>query len=434
LAISQTAGNTEQVSVPVTAGSTYFVRVFGSEGASNPSYGMTVNFTDAGSTMVYYLSTAEGGTLNSTDGSPSLTFADSDILKLTVMGSGQYGYERYFDGSDVGLTTSAEDIDAFKIRADGSILVSTTGSFSVPAAGGGTLSGTRHDLLRFVPTSLGEATAGEWFFYFDGSDVGLSTNAENVDAIAELSDGRLLISTSGAFTVPGVSGADEDLVAFSPTAPPGPTTTGTWAPYFDGSDVGLTANDAEDVDSLSVLESAGSTTLYLSTLGNFSVTGASGVNDDIVAFDPTSLGTTTAGSFGPGLAFDGGAYGLGPFNVDGFQFDSQPVSAAAVAQNAAIETTSGRPIPVIGTTTVRSRPSGRPVFAADTLTAVSRLDLIELILASGESAPALPGPVESEGNTQSIDRAPAAREQGALPELGEASRLAAWEHFGSLLS
>src|SRR4029077_18027023 len=68
---------------------------------------------------VYYLSTAESGTLASTIGAPSVTFADADILKLTVQSNGQYQYELYFDASDVGLTTSAEIIDAFAMLADG---------------------------------------------------------------------------------------------------------------------------------------------------------------------------------------------------------------------------------------------------------------------------------------------------------------------------
>ena len=58
---------------------------------------------EAGESSTYYVSTTGSGTLASTDGSPSLTFADADILKLIAFGTGQYHYEMHFDGSDVGI-------------------------------------------------------------------------------------------------------------------------------------------------------------------------------------------------------------------------------------------------------------------------------------------------------------------------------------------
>ncbi len=97
------------------------------------------------------------------------------------------------------------------------------------------------------------------------------------------------------FSASGASGQDEDLFAFTPTAL-GSTTAGSWAIYFDGSDVGLSTNDNEDVNALYVREGGGNPTLFLSTLGNFSVTGASGANEDAFAFTPTTLGSTTAGT------------------------------------------------------------------------------------------------------------------------------------------
>ena len=134
LGVSQSTGNSEQVTIPVTAGEKYFVRVLGANGATNPMYSMTVDLIDATSSTAYYLSTAESGTLNSTDGSPSVSFSDADILKLTVFGNGLYHYELAFDGSDVGLNSSSEDIDAFAVLPDGKIVISTVGSFSVPGA------------------------------------------------------------------------------------------------------------------------------------------------------------------------------------------------------------------------------------------------------------------------------------------------------------
>ena len=333
---SDSTGNSEQLSISVTAGQAYYIRVFGYQNAVNPNYSMTVDVpTVGGPPVITYLSTTGGGTLASTDGSPSLSFADADILKLTVQSTGQHGYQLHFDGSDVGLSTSSEDIDAFAFLPDGSIVLSTAGSFSVPSAGGTAISGNGEDLLRFVPTTLGATTAGGWSMYFDGSDVGLSGTAENVDAIAVLTDGRLLFSTSDAFAVSGgVSGQDEDLISFTPTTL-GAITAGTWSMYFDGSDVGLSTNSGEDLNGLHVRETGFLPTLYLSTVGAFSVTGLSGADEDAFAFTPSSLGSTTAGTFGPGLAFDGSLYGLSTFAVDGIHLAPQPSGAQALAQAAA---------------------------------------------------------------------------------------------------
>ena len=136
LSISETTGNAELISVPITAGQTYYIRVFGYNGATNPNYSMSIGLGVPPASAEYYLSTTANGSLSSTNGSPTLAFTDADILKLTVLANGQYGYQLHFDGSDVGLTTSNEDIDAFEFLADGSILISTVGAFSVPAPSG----------------------------------------------------------------------------------------------------------------------------------------------------------------------------------------------------------------------------------------------------------------------------------------------------------
>jgi VCBS repeat-containing protein len=272
----------------------------------------------------YYFSTATGGTLVGSSGTP-LSFADADIVRLAVGSSGAYDFELYFDGSDVGLTTGNEDIDAFDILPNGSIVLSTVGTFSVPGPSGISIGGGGHDLLLFTPTSLGSTTAGVWHTYFDGNDVGLTTNNENVDAVSVLEDGRLLISTSGNVSVSGASGDDKDLLAFTPTLL-GDTTAGTWAMYFDGSDVALTSN-AEDVDALFVDPAAGAPglpALFFSTRGNFAVTGVSGTNNDVFQFTPTLLGGTTTGSYAPGLSLDGSQFGLDTFDIDGIQLGLAP--------------------------------------------------------------------------------------------------------------
>ncbi len=214
-----------------------------------------------------------------------------DIVAYDV---GLNTWSLYFDGSDVGLSSFA--IDALALLPSGELLISTDVGGSLAGLTGGP-SGTTiasSDIVKFTPTSLGPNTAGTWSFYFDGSDVGLTQSSENIDALAVLPNGDLLISTSGDPAVPGLSGLrDEDIMQFHPTSL-GATTAGTWAYYFDGSDVGLGSNSNEDVDALAAT-AAGN--LLLSTLGSFSVPGLSGSDEDIFQFNPTSLGTNTAGTY-----------------------------------------------------------------------------------------------------------------------------------------
>jgi hypothetical protein len=204
----------------------------------------------------------------------------------------------FLDGSDI-MSTQAL-IDGFAVVGPRDVLM----TFASPGSAGG-IAYDDSDIMRFTASSLGDTTAGTWSMYFDGSDVGLNLDAEDIDALEMLPNGQLLMSTLGNFTVVGASGDDKDIVKFTPTMM-GSTTTGSWQLHFDGGDVGLT-NDAEDIDGLAV-SSAGS--FYLSTTGAFGVNGLSGQDEDVFVFAPTTLGATTTGSFVSLLFFDGSAYGL----------------------------------------------------------------------------------------------------------------------------
>jgi hypothetical protein len=206
----------------------------------------------------------------------------------------------YFDGSDVGITG---DVDAFALMSDGSILLSLESSASV--TGLGTVDDS--NIIRFTPTSLGSTTAGTFSSYLTGSSVGLTTNDEDIDAIDFAPDGRLVVSTLGNFSVTGASGADEDLLALNASG-------SGWTLYFDGSDVGLTST-SEDVNGLWV--DAANNQLYLSTLGAFSVTGASGDGSDIFICTPGSLGSTTSCTFS--AYWDGSSNGFSGEITDGVE-------------------------------------------------------------------------------------------------------------------
>jgi hypothetical protein len=209
-----------------------------------------------------------------------------------------------FDGSDVGLSALA--IDAVAQLGSNQLLLSFTAAGTVP--GLGTVDDS--DVVRFTGT-LGAVTSGTFAMYVDGSDVGLTTDAEDVDAVETLADGRVLLSTTGTLSIAGLSAADEDLVGFRPTSL-GPTTAGSFGLYFDGSDVGLVDLIGEDVDAAAVAPGGA---LHLSTVGAFTVPGAAGADEDVVVFVPTTLGTTTTGAYDSTLAFDGSAFGLAANDV-----------------------------------------------------------------------------------------------------------------------
>ena len=230
-----------------------------------------------------------------------MTYNDEDIVAYNTS-TGIWSI--YFDASDVGVTG---DVDAFALMSDGSILISLDAAATI--SGLGTVDDS--DIIRFIPTSTGANTAGTFAWYFDGSDVGLTADAEDIDAVGFAPDGRLVISTRGAFSVTGASGNDEDLIAFSSTSL-GSTTSGSWSWYFDGSDVGLTAT-SEDVNGVWI--DPINNKVHLTTTGAFSVTGASGDGADILVCTPGSLGSTTSCAFS--MYWDGSAFGFAGEVADG---------------------------------------------------------------------------------------------------------------------
>jgi cytochrome c peroxidase len=203
-------------------------------------------------------------------------------------------YSMVFRGASVGLTT--QRISAFTLLPSGDILMSFAASTAVPGLVGGPArtTVTNADIVRFHPTSLGASTAGTFNFYFDGSDVGLTTTSENIDAISLDASGNLLLSLGGAGAATGLNGIqDEDVVRFTATSL-GSITTGSFSMFFKGSNVGLSTTAGEDVDAAFLAPDG---RLYLSTLDLFNVPGATGTKSSILRFTPSALGAGTAGTF-----------------------------------------------------------------------------------------------------------------------------------------
>jgi serine protease len=232
---------------------------------------------------VNVVSVGSGGKLG------GLSFTGSDLVSVVTGPDGQLFYQMLLDGSDVGLNTKSERLSAFTFLPNGSLLVSTVGNYNVPAAGGGRLKGGPQEILQFWYTQLGETTIGYWSVYLKGSDVGLSSPTENIDAIAVLPNGNLIISTTGLVAAPGVIAQGEDLIVFKPAAR-GDYTRGSWSLYFDGSDVGLSGRK-ENVASVTVTpRPRKQPVLHLTISGRFSMRGAAGTARDVVAFVPQQLG------------------------------------------------------------------------------------------------------------------------------------------------
>jgi hypothetical protein len=146
--------------------------------------------------------------------------------------------------------------------------------------------------------------------YFDGSDVDLSSNQEDIDAFSLLPDGKILISTLGSFLVPGASGKDEDIIVFTPTSL-GDNTSGTMEIYFDASDIGIT----DDVDGVEIGNEG---QLYLSSTGTVSPTNITSYDEDILFCIPITLGSNTDCDFNSELFFDGSTWGLSTHDLDAF--------------------------------------------------------------------------------------------------------------------
>jgi hypothetical protein len=197
-------------------------------------------------------------------------------------------YELVFDGSDV--LPRAAKINAVATSDSGELLMSFTRPLTING-----IEVDDSDIVRFVPGSLGEDTEGSFELYFDGSDVGLTTNGADIDGIAVLSDGSLLLSTQGNARIPGLSGVQRgaDALKFTPSSL-GAETSGSWSSYLDGSDIGLQGG-AENLDALAL--GLKDSEFLLSTRGEFEVDGLSGNAGDLFTFVATATGPDTAGNF-----------------------------------------------------------------------------------------------------------------------------------------
>ncbi len=186
-------------------------------------------------------------------------------------------FDLFFDGSDV--LPAGADIAGLHLEADGSLLLSFERSVRIPLLIDGPEGDLvrRADIVRFVPSNLGESTQGSFEFYFDGSDVGIGGNA--IDGISR-SGVRLILSLKTTQVIANVGTVvDADLISFRGLFF-GSETSGSFDPYLWGSAVGLD-EASEGIDAVAL--DPGS--LLLSTRGDHHVHGFSGQDDDLLSLD-----------------------------------------------------------------------------------------------------------------------------------------------------
>ncbi|RIK39997.1 MAG: hypothetical protein DCC55_16425 [Chloroflexi bacterium] len=267
---------------------------------------------------IIYVSSSDGGKV------AGVTFQDEDILAYNPTTN---AWSLVFDSSLFGL--GSVDVNGFNFQPDGTLLLTLDAPATLPGLGVVDDS----DIIRFTPTVPGNFSAGAFSMYFDGSDYGLTTNDEGIDAFSFPPDGRLVVSTLGRFSVPAhpsgtLNGEDEDLIVLNPA-------TGAWQLYFDGSAFGL-SNGGEDVWGVDLDGDSGR--IYLTTQGNFAVNGVSGKKGDIFTCTatPSSLNEPITGCiFAP--YWSGSEFGLNKA-IDGLDI-GPAVSAAAATTPVALDAT-----------------------------------------------------------------------------------------------
>ncbi|MCW5864264.1 MAG: IPT/TIG domain-containing protein [Anaerolineae bacterium] len=159
-----------------------------------------------------------------------------DLLRFTPTSTGYNNtagtFALYFDGSDVGLTTSAEAIDALWIDAQGRLYISTTGTAKVNGPTGAAITAHDEDVLRFTPTSTGANTAGAWALYWDPTSV-TGMSAEDINGYWEdPATGARYVTILGGFNIGNTAyggkfaGNGKTILRFAPNA----AAPGGWAP------------------------------------------------------------------------------------------------------------------------------------------------------------------------------------------------------------
>lgn len=201
--------------------------VEGSETGAPAAEGPGVNVVNPNSYYLYLSAPGSGNVAG-------IAYADEDILRYDPTAA---QWVKVFDGTNAGLPAAA-DIDALAYRPV-NLGASYYMSFDKPVNVPGLGMVDDSDIVVYTTVLLSNPT---WSLFFVGSNHGLTTNAEDIDALEVHSATEFSLSTMGAVTVPGyyvqtLSAADEDVLRYN-------NNYGAFFMEFDGTlTLGLTANN-----------------------------------------------------------------------------------------------------------------------------------------------------------------------------------------------
>jgi hypothetical protein len=206
---------------------------------------------EGGNTYTYTLSLYSPLFLSAaTNGSVAgIDFQAADILAHYDLPTGEK-WLLFFNASDVGITQNTNSFDIWSSGYDSGLALTFQKNQRLTAWNGNIFTATPYDVVSYSGSQYGPHTIGtfwEWMI-MDGSAVGLAASSEKVDAIGDLTDSLLSISTTGAFSAPNawpppanLKGSDEDIMSvelYYGSAEP------YWYLTFDGSTVpGLATED-----------------------------------------------------------------------------------------------------------------------------------------------------------------------------------------------
>jgi hypothetical protein len=185
-----------------------------------------------------------------------LTFTDGDLAEYnpTTDTATLYFDEGLFSG--VG-----EEITAVHILANGNIILSTETGATL-----GGLTFGNGDLIEYNPTT----DVGTLYFdesLFVGGD-------EDIDAVHILDNGNIILSSTAASILGGLSFSESDLIEYNPT-------TDVATLFFDGS----LFDSSENIDAAYILDSSN---IILSTEGAATLGGLTFANGSLVEYNPTT--------------------------------------------------------------------------------------------------------------------------------------------------
>ena len=281
-----------------------------------------------------------------------VAYGAEDVLLYSTT-TGQWSV--YFDGSANGIDPNA-NVDALQFY-QGRLLISFDSATQF-MQGATPRTAEPEDLVLWRPWDGGMTWA------FDGSDVGLDTVGEGIDAIT-IRKGQGWLSFTGAFDAQGQVGDGADFLTILTAG--GGNTSGSWAMGADLSDIGLDSA-GENVDA--AWNDLGSNEFYFSTSGSYNAGSAAGGAEDIVKCTALTDGAVADCS-------DLVVVWSAPADVDGLFFSLQPSPTPTLTP---IPTSTSTPTPAPSCTVTYTWNSWGSGFGMNeiTVTGLSNPDTVEI--------------------------------------------------------